>query len=128
MTVFRHYLHQDPAQQSYVAAPGALLSSGTNLALSADGNDSAYDMSLEAALSDIPHTGSTATISFAAGGGDWDGGTANESWAMDNLSVTVSNFPRQPLLPVASSWSYLDNWQRPGKRLAELRTTTTAGG
>ncbi|MGI9240035.1 MAG: tandem-95 repeat protein, partial [Verrucomicrobiales bacterium] len=119
VTVFRHYFHEDLSQQSYVAPAGGRLSTGGDLAGS-DGGDSAYDMGLDAALRDIPHSSPTATISFFAGGGDWDGGN-DESWAMDNLVVTVSESPRQPLLATGSTWAYLDDgsdlgtaWRAPG--------------
>ena len=119
-TIFRHYLEMDPADQSYVAPPGGLLSTGSDLGVSGE-DDSAYDMGLEAAFRDIPHAGPTATITFFAGGNDWDGGNAGESWAMDNLRVTVSNEPRETLLPAGSLWRYLDDgsdqataWRAPG--------------
>ena len=86
---------------------GGLLTSGTDLG-GGGSTDSAYDMSLDAALRDIPHTSPTATISFFAGGGNWDGG-AEESWAIDNVKVSVSNTPRDVLVPLNSTWSYLDD-------------------
>lgn len=126
--IFQHYPDADLTQQSYVAPTGGLLSSGTNLGFSAN-NDSVYDMSLDAALRDIPHTASTATLSFFAGGSNWDGGT-DESWAMDNLKVTVSSTPRQALVPLASNWRYLDNGSDQGTawRAAAFNDGTWASG
>jgi hypothetical protein len=54
--------------------------------------DSAYDMNFESSLQNIPHTSSSLVIEWFAGGAGWEGGT-NESWAIDNLKVTVSAVP-----------------------------------
>ncbi len=84
---------------SYVAPAGGLLSSGGNLGWSAGswyGRDRAYDLSLEPAFLDIPHTASTLTVVWrldAVSGGaaaQWQGG-ADESWGLDNVTVSVSN-------------------------------------
>ncbi len=83
---------------SYIAPPGALLSSGSNLGWSSGSyfnRDRAYDLSLEPAFSSIPHTASSLTVTWRLGavsGGaaqNWQGGL-DESWAIDNLSVSVS--------------------------------------
>lgn len=50
--------------------------------------DSAYSL----AITGIPHTSPTATIEFFASGAGWDGLT-DESWAIDNLDVSVSDVP-----------------------------------
>ncbi len=82
---------------SYVAPPGGLLSSGIERGFSLGSyyaNDRAYDMSVEPAFS-VPHTASSVTIVWWLGattGGaaqNWQGET-DESWAIDNLAVTVS--------------------------------------
>lgn len=52
-------------------------------------NDSAFDLYSEAALQNIPHTASSLTISWFASGSGWQGG-ADESWAIDNLTVSVT--------------------------------------
>lgn len=84
---------------SYIAPPGALLSSGGELGWSAGswyGRDRAYDLSVDPAFIDIPHTASTLTVTWnlgAVSGGaaqNWQGGM-DESWAIDNVKVTVSN-------------------------------------
>jgi len=86
---------------SYVAPPGGLLSSGTNLGFSNSGyhgRDRAYDMSVEPALTAIPHTADSLTIAWQLGavsGGaaqNWQGG-ADESWALENLRVEVTSEP-----------------------------------
>lgn len=52
-------------------------------------NDRAYDLSLESALQNIPHTASTATITFFASGAGWQG-SSDESFGIDNLRVSVA--------------------------------------
>jgi hypothetical protein len=52
--------------------------------------DSAYDMGLDPAFQNIPHTSSTLTIEWFASGPLWQGGT-DESWALDNVFVLVDN-------------------------------------
>lgn len=83
---------------SYVAPLGALLSSGTDLGFTGGGfyfHDRAYDLSLEPAFRDIPHTGDTLAVVWSLGAisgpaaSQWQGG-ADESWAIDNVRVTVT--------------------------------------
>lgn len=96
---------------SYVAPPGALLSSGTERGWSVGSwysRDRAYDLSVEPAFIDIPHTASTLTLTFRLGavsGGaaqNWQGGT-DESWAIDNLKVTLGNSASASPTPVAAA-------------------------
>jgi hypothetical protein len=83
---------------SYVAPPGALLSSGTNLGFTYGTyyvHDRAYDLSLEPAFQGIPHTASTANIVWRLGAvsggaaGQWQGG-GDESWAIDRVAVSLT--------------------------------------
>jgi hypothetical protein len=59
--------------------------------------DYAYDMTYEPAFANIPHTAPTLTLQFFADGGSWEGGDA-ESWAIDNLGVTINTVP-EPVAP-----------------------------
>jgi len=92
-TLFREaFANATPAQiQTYVAPPGGTLARMVDLGFGGPGSfytDSAYDMSLEPAFHRIPHSGSTATFTFQIEGiGAQD--ITDESWAMDNLKVTV---------------------------------------
>ena len=52
-------------------------------------SDSAYDMGLDQAFNNIPHTSSTLTVEWFASGGGWQGGT-DESWAIDNVEVILN--------------------------------------
>jgi hypothetical protein len=83
---------------SYVAPPGGLLSSGTDLGFSSyyAVHDRAYDLGVEPALIDIPHSASTADIVWrisaisGPAANQWQGGD-DESWAIDQISVDVSS-------------------------------------
>jgi len=83
---------------------GVLLSSGTNLGWSAGSyyqRDRAYNLGLEPALQDIPHTADSLVVIWRMGavsGGaasQWQGGT-DESWGIDNLRVDVSSLVGVP--------------------------------
>ncbi len=96
---------------SYVAPPGALLSAGIERGWSIGAwyaRDRAYDLSVEPAFIDIPHTASTLTLTFRLGavsGGaaqNWQGGT-DESWAIDNLKVTLGNSASATPTPIAAA-------------------------
>ena len=54
--------------------------------------DSAWNLGLDSRFSNIPHTASTLTIDFFADGAGFQGGT-NESWGIDNLSVSLNGVP-----------------------------------
>jgi hypothetical protein len=58
-------------------------------------NSSYVDSAYSLAIAGIPHTGSTATIEFFASGAGWDGLT-DESWAVDNLDISVSGEVPEP--------------------------------
>lgn len=73
---------------SYNPPSGVLLSIGSDLGFSSWG-DRAYNMYLEPAFQNIPHTGSTLTISWFASGPVWQGG-GDESWAIENLQVVLN--------------------------------------
>lgn len=103
VTIFRESLANALTSQiqSYVPAPGAQLARWQDLGFTGPGSyyrDSAYDFGLEPRLQKIPHTSSTLTLEFVIEGV----GVQNindESWAIDNLSLTVTNdvapqFPR----------------------------------
>lgn len=96
---------------SYVAPPGALLSAGIERGWSIGSwyaRDRAYDLSVEPAFIDIPHTASTLTLTFRLGavsGGaaqNWQGGN-DESWAIDNLKVTLGNSASAAPTPAAGA-------------------------
>jgi hypothetical protein len=108
--VFSESFHADPGSgsQSYTPPEGGLLSSGTDLGFSSGGAgffDSVYDMGAEPALQHLYHTNSSVTIEWIAYGGDWSGGD-DESWAIDNLRISVKQ--GEHVVPLGSSWRYLD--------------------
>jgi len=80
----------------YTAPSGGLLSSGSNLGFTS-WDDRAFNMYLDPAFQNIPHTGSTLTISWFASGPNWQGGS-DESWAIENVQVAVNNAVPPPML------------------------------
>ncbi len=111
-TRFSHWFSLATADNSSYAAPaGGLLSSGVNLGWSAGsyfGRDRALDLSVEPAFLEIPHTSSTLTVVWRLGavsGGaaaNWQGG-GDESWAIDNLTVSVGGATSAAPLPFAGA-------------------------
>ncbi|MFT3928398.1 MAG: hypothetical protein QM778_38070 [Myxococcales bacterium] len=100
--VFREFFANalESQVQSYDTPPppdGVVLVRRMDLGFSGPGSyytDSAYDFSLEPRFQDWPHTASSAVITFTLEG---TGNQAldDESWAIDNLRVTVGDTPRQ---------------------------------
>jgi hypothetical protein len=83
---------------SYVAPAGGLLSSGTNLGFTGGGyydHDRAYNMGIDPIFT-VAHTASTVTIVWkisaisGPAADQWQGNT-DESWAIDNVKVSVSS-------------------------------------
>ena len=78
--------------QSYVPPAGVELARRVDLGFSGPGSfytDSAYNLGADPLFANFAHTGSTAKIDFFIfGPGNQD--LADESWAMDNLSVSVT--------------------------------------
>ena len=119
--VFREsFANATPDQvQSYVPPPGALLARHVDLGFGGPGSyytDSAYDFGADGRFSNLAHTNSSAVLTFQIEGeGIQD--LSDESWAMDNLSISVSQFSQQPvitsILPletnVVITWSSVSN-------------------
>ena len=87
VSVFQATFANTSGSNSY----GPLLVDNAGLGFSGYADDAA-DLSTEALLHNIPHTASTVVIKFYASGAGWQGGS-DESWAIDNLSVTVVPAP-----------------------------------
>lgn len=96
--VFSHWFQLATGDTTdYPAAPGTILSMGTNLGFSNGsyyGRDRAYDLGFEPAFRDIPHTADSLVVvwkmSAVSGGAaqQWQGGS-DESWAIDNVRVSL---------------------------------------
>lgn len=91
VTLFREsFANATPSQvQSYVSAPGVELARHVDLGFQGPGGfytDSAYDMSQEPRFQNVPHTASTAVITFTLEG-EGVQMLDDESWAIDNLRV-----------------------------------------
>ncbi len=109
--IFNHTFQNIGANQTFPYPAGSLIFRDEEAGFSADANtflDAAYDMSRVPAFRDIPHTSSTATISWRAAGNNWTGGD-DESWALENLEVSVSAAPMESLVSAGSIWSFLDD-------------------
>lgn len=86
-----------PHPQTYGTSNALLFPGPTNLDFDASStsvgfsgwNDAAYDMALESLFQNIAHAGNTATFEVFASGGGWQGGD-DESWAVDNVQVTLN--------------------------------------
>ena len=95
--------------QSYVPPPGVELARKQSLGFTPTGfnfADSAYDMGLDPTFQNIPHTASTLTIEWFAGGG-WQGGN-DESWAIENVKIILDD-------PKKKSCDALDKASENGK-------------
>ena len=81
--------------QSYVPPTGVELARRIDLGFGGPGGfytDSAYDLGADPLFSNIAHSASTLTLQFAIqGAGIQD--LSDESWAMDQLTVTVNSIP-----------------------------------
>jgi hypothetical protein len=88
--------------QSYIPPPGVELARHVDLGFSGPGSfytDSAYNFGADDRFANFAHTASTATIEFYIfGEGNQD--LNDESWAMDNLNVSVTT--RAPPVPEPS--------------------------
>jgi len=96
-TIFREsFANATPDQiQSYVAPAGVTLARRVDLGFGGPGSyytDSAYNLAADPAFQNIAHTGSTATFTFQIEGQGIQS-LDDESWAMDNLSVSVNAVP-----------------------------------
>ena len=84
--------------QSYVPPPGVELARHQDLGFNGPGSfytDSAYNLGADPRFANFSHTGATATIEFFIFG-EGNQSLDDESWAMDNLRVSVTT-----LQPVA---------------------------
>lgn len=91
-------------QQSYVPAPGAALDTrpyaDRGFQVRTDFGDVAWNFGAEPSLQNIPHTSSTLTVEWSAGGAGWQG-DFDESFAIDNVQVVLHGVA--PPVPGASA-------------------------
>lgn len=96
-TIFREsFANATPSQiQSYVAPAGVTLARHVNLGFGGpDGyyTDSAYNLAADPVFQNIAHSGGTATFTFQIEGAGIQS-LDDESWAMDQLRVSVNAVP-----------------------------------
>ena len=95
--------------QSYVPPAGVELARRIDLGFGGPGGpftDSAYNLGADPRFASFAHTGSTATIEFFIfGAGNQP--LADESWAMDNLRVSVSTQAAIGPIPTLSEWAVI---------------------
>jgi len=85
----------DTQIQSYVPPPGGELARKIDLGFSGPGSyyrDSAYNMAIEPAFQNLAHSASTAVFTFIIEGVGVQS-LDDESWAMDNLRISVTEVP-----------------------------------
>lgn len=101
--------------QSYVAAPGVELARLVDLGFSGPGSfytDSAYNFGAEPSFANLAHTASTASFTFQIEG-EGIQSLGDESWAMDNLRVSVSAVPEPGMLAMwLAGLALLGTWQK----------------
>ncbi|MDV3002913.1 MAG: hypothetical protein N5P05_004568 (plasmid) [Chroococcopsis gigantea SAG 12.99] len=99
---FTNTLDPNVSNASYNPPPGVFLNRGQYIGWNDPvlGVDSAYNMGLDPTFKNIPHTASTLTVQWYAGGSGWQGGN-DESWAIDNVGVTLNNVPVLPTVTLA---------------------------
>ena len=95
--IFREsFANATPSQiQSYTPPPGVELARRVDLGFSGPGGfwtDSAYYVGADPVFQSIAHTGSTATLTFQIEGPGIQP-LDDESWAMDNLRISVNAVP-----------------------------------
>ena len=89
--------------------------------------DAAYDIGLEPRFKAIPHTGSTLTVQWFASGGGLEPVT-NESWAIDNLRVTLNGLNSSPVRVSRTAAARLATDHRDSRSLGHWTACRDADG
>lgn len=87
---------------NYTPPPGGDIGGTVQRGFNGSWADQAFNMYLEPSLTGIAHTGSTLTVDFFASGGGWQGGT-DESWGIENVSITLNGVSPGTAAPEAGS-------------------------
>lgn len=113
--------------QTYVPPPDVELARRQQLGFNPDNSDfrdSAYNLGLDPVFQNIPHTASTLTVEWFAGGAGYEGGI-NESWGIDNVEVVLrgsGNSPPSTLQLTNTSYEVFE-----GQAYAVLTVERTGG-
>jgi hypothetical protein len=126
-TIFREsFANALPSQiQSYVPAAGVELARHVDLGFGGPGSyytDSAYHLGADPALHHLAHTGAVATFTFQIEG-EGIQSLDDESWAMDNLRVSVSAVPEPEVVWLTGAgllalWAHRSRQNRQNRLLA----------
>lgn len=95
--------------QSYVSPPGVELARHVDLGFTGPGSnytDSAYNFGADPRFSSFAHSASSATIDFYIFG-EGNQSLADESWAMDNLNISVDTKAPAVSVPEPGSFALL---------------------
>jgi hypothetical protein len=94
------FYNEGSGSQSYVPPAGVTIEHNVDRAVEGF-SDSLYNMGLDPArFGAIPHTASTLKVDFYADGPNWNR-PANESWAIDNVGVSLIPVPEPSTLLLA---------------------------
>ncbi len=95
-------------ENNYAAPPGVLLVEKLQLGFrdaSPNDRESGFSMGNDPIFQEIQHSASTAVIEWYASGAGWDhngdGGAADESWAIDDVFVTLSSIGDPPTISLS---------------------------
>ncbi|MCP3976708.1 MAG: hypothetical protein GY720_19660, partial [bacterium] len=114
---------EETFNQDYIPPQGAELVVNQDLWRSNGNFESAYDMSADPQLQQIPHSSPNLTIQWLAAGDGYRrpffGNRDGESFAIDNVSVTLNRGSVSPhrtvdLLETGATWRYLDDGSNQG--------------
>lgn len=117
------------SKQSYDPPEGVFLGRGNfGFGGGGDKSDAAYNMGLDPTFSNIPHTSSSITIEWFASGDGWQGGD-DESWAIDNVRVSVNKGGKElPTVTITPGTNPVEASKEPGKFNLSLSNPAPAGG
>jgi hypothetical protein len=90
VTVFNEVFAIASGSGTYDPSEASSLGPQAHYGFSGSWQDEAYNMTLESAFHDIPHTADTLTVVWTAAGPGWQGGN-DESWGIDDVEVIVNS-------------------------------------